>query len=167
MSEADHNVVYAGMGEACIRGDVSYGDGVYKTTDAGKTWQHLGLEDSRHISRIRVHPGDSNVVYVAALGHAFGPNEQRGVFRSTDGGKSWVRVLFVSEDAGAADLSLDPTNPRILYAAIWEARRTPWSLVSGGPGSGIYKSTDGGDTCLLYTSPSPRDLSTSRMPSSA
>ena len=146
VSEADHNVVYVGMGEACIRGDVSYGDGVYKSTDAGKTWQHLGLDDSRHISRIRVHPSDSNVVYVAALGHAFGPNDQRGVFRSTDGGKSWERVLFVSEDAGAADLSLDPTNPRILYAAIWEARRTPWSLASGGPGSGIYKSSDGGDT---------------------
>ena len=146
VAEADHNVVYAGMGEAGIRGDVSYGDGVYKSTDAGKTWRHLGLDDTRHISRIRVHPSDPDVVYVVALGHAFGPNDQRGVFRSTDGGKSWERVLFVSETAGAADLSLDPANPRILYAAIWEAQRTPWSLVSGGPGSGIYKSTDGGDS---------------------
>ena len=146
VSEADHNVVYAGMGESCIRGDVSYGDGVYKSTDGGKTWSHMGLEDTRHIARIRVHPQNPDVVYVAALGHAFGPNSQRGVFRSIDGGKSWDRVLFVSENAGAADLSLDPANPRILYAAIWEAQRTPWSLVSGGPGSGIYKSTDGGDS---------------------
>ena len=146
VSEADHNVVYAGMGESCIRGDVSYGDGVYKSTDGGKTWSHMGLEDTRHIARIRVHPQNPDVVYVAALGHAFGPNSQRGVFRSIDGGNSWDKVLFVSENAGAADLSLDPANPRILYAAIWEAQRTPWSLVSGGPGSGIYKSTDGGDS---------------------
>ena len=146
VADSDHNVIYAGMGESCIRGDVSYGDGVYRSTDGGKTWTHLGLEDTRHIARIRVHPEHADIVYVAALGHAFGPNSQRGVFRSHDGGKSWDKVLFLSEEAGAIDLSLDATNPRILYAAMWEAHRTPWSLVSGGPGSGIYKSTDGGDS---------------------
>ncbi len=146
VAESDHNVVYAGMGESCIRGDVSYGDGVYKSTDGGKTWVHLGLEDTRHIARIRVHPKDPDLVYVAALGHAFGPNRQRGVFRSKDGGKSWEQVLFRSEKAGAIDLCVDPSNPNILYAAIWEVQRTPWSLVSGGPDSGIFKSTDGGDS---------------------
>ena len=146
VAESDHNVVYAGMGESCIRSDVSYGDGVYKSTDGGKTWAHLGLEDTRHIARIRIHPKDPDLVYVAALGHAFGPNQQRGVFRSKDGGESWERVLFRSEKAGAIDLSMDPNNPRILYAAIWETQRTPWSLVSGGPDSSIYKSADGGDT---------------------
>ena len=146
VSEADHNVIYAGMGESCIRLDVSYGDGVYKSTDGGKSWVHLGLEDTRHIARIRVHPNDPDLVYVAALGHAFGPNQQRGVFRSKDGGKTWEQVLFRSEKAGAIDLCLDPNNPRILYAAIWETQRTPWSLSSGGPDSGIFKSTDGGDS---------------------
>ena len=118
VAEPDHNVVYAGMGESCIRGDVSYGDGVYKSTDAGKTWVHLGLEDSRHIARIKVHPNDPDLVYVAALGHAFGSNEQRGVFRSRDGGVNWERVLFCSDKAGAIDLCIDPNNPRILYASL-------------------------------------------------
>ena len=151
VSESDPNVVYAGMGEACIRGDVTYGDGVYRSTDAGKTWTHLGLEDTRHIARVRVHPNDPDVVYVAALGHAFGPNEQRGVFRSTDGGKTWERILFKSEDAGAIDLSMDPTNPRVLYAAIWQGRRSFWNIDSGGPDSGLYKSTDGGDSWTEIT----------------
>ena len=151
VSESDPNVIYVGMGESCIRADVSYGDGVYKSTDGGKTWTHLGLEDTRHIARIRVHPRDSDLVYVAALGHAFGPNEQRGVFRSKDGGKTWERVLFRNEKAGAADLSMDPNNPRILYAAIWETLRKPWSFASGGPDSGIFKSPDGGDTWTEIT----------------
>ena len=151
VSESDPNVIYVGMGEACIRLDVSYGDGVYKSTDGGKTWIHLGLEDTRHIARIRIHPHNPDIVYVAALGHAFGPNKQRGVFRSTDGGKTWEHVLFTSEDAGAADLSLDPHNPRVLYAALWQARRNFWSLTSGGPDSGLYKSTDGGDTWTEVT----------------
>lgn len=146
VAEADHNVIYVGMGESCIRGDVSYGDGVYKSTDGGQTWAHMGLEDTRHIARIRVHPKDPDLVYAAALGHAFGPNRQRGIFRSKDGGASWDQVLFRSENAGAIDLCLDPNNPRILYAAIWEARREPWSLTSGGPDSGIFKSNDGGDS---------------------
>ena len=151
VAESDPNVVYAGTGESCIRGNVLHGDGVYKSTDGGKTWSHMGLEATRHISRIRVHPSDSNVVYVSALGRAFGPNEDRGVFRSTDGGKTWDKVLYKSEDAGAADLSLDPTNPRVIYAAIWQARRRPWEFVSGGENSGVYKSTDGGDTWAEIT----------------
>ena len=146
VADSDRNVIYIGMGECCIRGDVSYGDGVYRSTDAGKTWVHLGLEDTRHIARVRVHPQNPDLVYVAALGHAFGPNEQRGVFRSSDGGKNWERVLYRDDKSGAIDLSIDATNPRILYAALWETLRTPWSLTSGGEGSGIFKSVDGGDT---------------------
>ncbi len=146
VSDSDHNVVYAGMGEACIRGDVSHGDGVYRSTDCGQTWTHLGLENTRYISRVRVHPTDPDLVYVAALGHAYGPNPERGVFRSRDGGKNWEKVLHRDDKTGAIDLSIDPNNPRIIYAALWQVQRTPWSLISGGPGSGIFKSTDGGDT---------------------
>ncbi len=146
VSESDPNVVYAGMGESCIRGNFSHGDGVFKSTDAGKTWRRVGLEDTRIIGRIRIHPKNSDVVYVAALGHAAGPNEQRGVFRTRDGGRSWDRVLFKSNKAGAVDLSMDPSNANVLYASIWEVRRTPYSLESGGPESGLWKSTDGGDT---------------------
>ena len=134
------------MGETCIRIDVTHGDGVYRSDDAGATWKHLGLDDTRHISRVRVHPNDPDLVYVAAFGHAFGPSAQRGIFRSRDGGESWQNVLYKSEDAGAADLSMDPNNPRILYASLWEARRSFWAMNSGGPGSGLYRSTDGGDT---------------------
>ncbi|MBI3330004.1 MAG: glycosyl hydrolase [Nitrospinae bacterium] len=151
VAEADPNAIYVGMGESCIRGDVSHGDGVYQSTDAGVTWVHLGLADSRHIARIRVHPKNPELVYVAALGHAYGPNQERGVYRSKDGGKTWEQVLFRSDKAGAIDLSLDPNNPRILYAAIWEAKRTPWSLTSGGPDSSLYKSSDGGDTWTELT----------------
>ena len=151
VADCDPNVIYVGMGECCIRGDVSHGDGVYGSTDAGHTWVHLGLEDTRHIARIRIHPQNPDLVYVAALGHAFGPNNQRGVFRSADGGKTWDHILFRSDKAGAIDLSMDPCNPRILYAAIWEARRTPWSLSSGGPDSSLFKSTDGGETWTELT----------------
>jgi photosystem II stability/assembly factor-like uncharacterized protein len=146
VATSDPNVVYAGMGESCIRGNVSHGDGVYRSTDAGKTWAHLGLADTRHISKVRVHPTNPDVVYVAALGHAHGPNQERGVFRSRDGGKTWDHLLFRSADAGASDLSIDPHNPRVLYASFWEARRNAWSLTSGGPGSGLFKSADGGDS---------------------
>jgi len=146
ISESDPNVVYVGMGESPIRGNVSHGDGVYKSTDAGKTWKHIGLEDTQQIARVRVHPRNPDIVYVAALGHVFGPNEQRGVFRSTDGGKNWQKILFRSNKAGATDLILDPTNPNTIYAALWEVYRQPWTLESGGPGSGIFKSTDAGDT---------------------
>jgi photosystem II stability/assembly factor-like uncharacterized protein len=151
VADSDPNVIYAGMGECCIRGNVSHGDGVYKSTDGGKTWAHLGLEDTRHIARLRVHPQNPDLVYVAALGHAFGPNMQRGVFRSADGGTTWDHILFRSSTAGAIDLSMDARNPRMLYAAIWEAQRTPWSLTSGGPDSGLFKSTDGGDTWTELT----------------
>ena len=146
VAESDPNVVYVGTGESCIRNDVSHGDGVYRSTDGGETWQHMGLDDTRHISRIRVHPENPDLVYVAALGHAFGPNRQRGVFRSSDGGKSWEQVLFESDRAGAIDMSMDPGNPRVLYASIWEAQRSFWEISSGGPESGLYKSTDGGDS---------------------
>ncbi|MGQ0550924.1 MAG: VPS10 domain-containing protein, partial [Armatimonadota bacterium] len=151
VASADPNVVYVGMGECCIRGNVSHGDGAYKSTDGGRTWTHLGLERTRNIAKLRVHPRDPNLVYVAALGHAHGPNPERGVYRSKDGGKTWERVLFRSEKAGAIDLSMDPNNPRVLYAAFWETVRRPWELVSGGPGSGIFKSTDGGDTWTEIT----------------
>ncbi|NBO63764.1 MAG: glycosyl hydrolase [Acidobacteria bacterium] len=146
VSQSDPNVIYVGMGETSIRGNVSHGDGVYKSVDAGKTWFRIGLEDSRHIGRVRVHPRNPDIAYVAALGHIFGPNEQRGVYRTKNGGKTWERVLFKSNKAGAIDLVIDPTNPNNLYAAIWEAKRTPYSLESGGSDSGIWKTTDGGDT---------------------
>ena len=146
VSTADPNVIYAGMGEACIRIDVTHGDGVYRSTDAGKSWQNMGLKDTRHISRVRTHPQNADLVYVAALGHAFGPNSERGVFRSSNGGRDWEHVLFKSEDAGAADLSIDPNNPRNLFASIWQTRRSFWNLSSGGPDSGLWRTTDGGDT---------------------
>ncbi len=146
VAPSDPNVIYAGTGETTIRIDVSYGDGVYRSTDAGRTWQHLGLADTRHIGRICVHPQDPDLVYVAALGDAFGSNEARGVYRSKDGGRTWKKVLYRNADAGAVDLSMDPTNPRILYAGCWNARRSFWHLNSGGPGSGLWRSMDGGDT---------------------
>jgi photosystem II stability/assembly factor-like uncharacterized protein len=146
VAPSDPNVIYAGTGETTIRGNVSHGDGVYKSTDAGRTWKNVGLVETRHIAKIRIHPSDSNLVYVAALGHAWGPNSERGVYRSTDGGATWQQILFETDRVGAIDISMDPSNPRILYAALWEAQRSPFALTSGGPGSGLYKSTDGGDT---------------------
>ena len=146
VSEADPNVIYAGTGEATIRIDVSHGDGIYKSTDAGRSWAHIGLDDTRHIGTIRVHPQNPDTVFVAALGHAFGRNEQRGVFKSTDGGVTWQHTLFVSDKAGAVDLSIDPLNPRIIYAAIWEAYRSFHMISSGGEDSGIWRSVDGGET---------------------
>jgi photosystem II stability/assembly factor-like uncharacterized protein len=146
VSESDPNVIYVGGGEKTVRGNVSHGDGVWKSTDAGKTWKHVGLGDTHHIPRVRIHPKDPDLVYVAALGHLHGPNEERGVYRSRDGGKTWQRVLSAGNEAGAIDLILDPNNPRIVYASTWKVRRTPYSLESGGKGSGLWKSTDGGDT---------------------
>src|SRR6185503_7066878 len=146
LSDSDPGTIYVGMGESAIRGNTSHGDGVYKSTDAGKTWKRVGLEDSRQISRIRVHPKNPDIVYVAAQGHVWGANEQRGVYRSKDGGKTWERVLYKGDKAGACDLIMDPTNPSVLYAGLWEVYRKPWTLESGGPTSGIFKSTDGGDT---------------------
>ncbi len=146
VSESDPNIVYAGMGEYDIRGNVSHGDGVYKSMDAGKTWKHMGLENTRQIGRIRVHPRNPDVVYVAALGHVWAPNEDRGIYRSKDGGKTWEKIFSRGPKAGAIELVFDPTNPNILYAGFWEVYRKPWDLESGGPGSGLFKSTDGGDT---------------------
>jgi photosystem II stability/assembly factor-like uncharacterized protein len=151
VSDSDPNIVYVGMGESPIRGNVSHGDGVYKSTDGGKTWQRIGLDDTRQIARIRIHPRNPDLVYVAALGHVWGPNEQRGVFRSRDGGKTWEKVLSRGNKAGAIDLIMDPTNASILYAGFWEVYRKPWTLESGGPNGGIFKSTDGGDTWTELT----------------
>ncbi len=146
VSDWDPNVVYVGGGEKTVRGNVSHGDGIWKSVDAGKTWTSIGLTDSRHISRIRIHPKDPDRLWVCAMGHLFGPNEERGVFSSKDGGATWTKSLFVNADAGCVDLAMDPNNPRILYAGFWRVLRTPWSLESGGEGSGLWKSTDGGDT---------------------
>ncbi len=151
VSLTDPNVVLVGMGESTIRVDVSHGDGVYRSTDGGRTWTHLGLADTRHIGKVLIHPRNPDILYVAALGHAFGPNPERGVFRSTDGGKSWERVLFVSEQAGAVDLAIDRQNPDILYATTWQVYRNFWELKSGGPGSGLWKSVDGGENWTEIT----------------
>lgn len=146
VAESDPNVIYAGTGEACIRGNAMPGEGIYKSLDAGKSWKYIGLAEGQTISKIRVHPKNEELVYAAVLGHPFGPNPERGVYRSKDGGKTWERILFKDDKTGAVDLVIDPNNPRILYAALWEANRSAWNMTSGGPGSGIWKSTDGGDT---------------------
>jgi photosystem II stability/assembly factor-like uncharacterized protein len=146
IAPSDHNVIYVGTGEPCFRGDITYGNGMYKSVDAGKTWTHIGLEDSRHIARILIDPRNPDLVYVAALGHAFGPNEERGVFRTTDGGKTWQKVLYKDDKSGAVDLEFAGGNSHVLYAALYQVIRKPWDIVSGGPGSGLYKSSDGGST---------------------
>jgi photosystem II stability/assembly factor-like uncharacterized protein len=146
VSDSDPNVIYVGTGEACIRSNVSHGDGVYRSDDGGTTWRNLGLEKTRHISRLAIDPHNPDIAYVAALGHAWGSNPERGIYRTRDGGTSWELVLHKSERAGAADLSLDPSNPRVLYAAIWQGRRYPYAAESGGPESGIWRSLDGGNT---------------------
>ena len=146
VAPSDRNVIYAGTGETEIRLDVSYGDGMYKSTDAGRTWTHIGLKETKFIGGIVVHPTDPDLVYVAALGDVFGPNKERGVYRSKDGGKSWQKVFHRSDVAGAVKISMDRNNPRILFAAVWEARRNFWNVSSGGPGSGLFRSKDGGDS---------------------
>ena len=146
IAPSDTNIVYVGTGEACIRGNISHGDGVYKTLDGGKTWKNVGLRDSRAIGRVIVDPKNADIVFVAALGHPYGPNSERGIFRTTDGGKTWDKVLYKDDNTGGIDVAFDPHNSNIIFASLWEARRTPWSLVSGGPGSGLYRSNDGGST---------------------
>ncbi|MDO9260690.1 MAG: glycosyl hydrolase, partial [Flavobacteriaceae bacterium] len=146
VSESDPNVIYVGMGEKTVRGNVSSGDGMWKTVDGGKSWQHSGLPISRHIPRIRIHPKNADIVFAAVLGDLYKSSEERGVYKTTDGGKNWRKVLFASADAGAIDLIIDPNNSRILYATTWKVRRTPYSLESGGDGSALWKSTDEGET---------------------
>ncbi len=153
VAPSNANVIYVGSGEADMRSSISYGNGMYKSTDAGKTWAHIGLEDSRQIARIVVDPDDPEKVYVAALGHAYGPNKERGIFRSNDGGKTWQQVLFKDENTGAIDLAMKPGNSQILYAALLQTRRPPWSIYppSKGPGTGLYRSKDGGEHWELLT----------------
>lgn len=159
VAESDANVVYAGMGEHAVRGVMTtHGDGVYRSTDAGRTWTHRGLDRTRQISAVQVHPRDPDLVYVAAQGSPYGANPERGVYRSRDGGANWERVLFVDENSGASSLSMDMSNPRVLYAGFWDHRRLPWFVRSGGPGSGIYKSTDGGDTWTELTEGLPAEM---------
>ncbi len=146
VAPSDHKVIYVGSGESALRGDITWGDGVYKSVDGGKTWTNVGLKDTRQIGSVIVDPHNPDIVLVAAIGHAFGPNTERGVFRTTDGGKTWTRVLYKDADTGAIDVTFDPANPSIVYAALWQVRRQPWNFSSGGPGSGLYRSTDGGVT---------------------
>ena len=151
VAESNPDVVYIGMGETEFRGNIMQGDGVYRSTDAGKTWTHVGLDDTQAIAKIRVDPRNADVVFVAAFGHPYGRNAERGVFKSTDGGKTWRKVLYRDDKTAAIDISIDRTNPNVIFAALWEAYRTPWSMSSGGPGSGLFKSTDGGETWTEIT----------------
>ena len=146
VSEWDNNVIYAGGGEVTVRGNVSSGWGMWKSVDAGTTWKEIGMKNGRHIPRIRIHPKNPDLVYAAVMGDLYKSSTERGVYRSKDGGETWERILFANADAGAVDLVLDPNNPRIMYASTWRIRRTPYSLESGGEGSALWKSTDGGDS---------------------
>ena len=147
VSESDPNIIYVGMGEHAPRAVMtSYGDGVYKSTDAGKTWKNIGLKNTQHISRVVIHPKNPNIVFVAAQGALYGPNKERGIFKSVDGGVSWNKILYVNSLTGCSELSMDYNNPLVMYAAMWEHQRLPWKVISGGPGSGLYKTTDGGIT---------------------
>lgn len=159
VSESDPNVIYVGMGEHAVRGVMtSYGDGVYKSTDGGATWKNIGLEKTRHISDVVIHPSNSDVVYVAGQGPVHGPSSDRGVYKSTDGGATWKKTLYVDENTGVSSLSMDMNNPRILYAATWQHRRYPWKVESGGPGSALWKSTDEGETWKKIVEGLPKDL---------
>jgi photosystem II stability/assembly factor-like uncharacterized protein len=159
VAPSDPHVVYVGTGEADMRSQISFGDGMYKSTDAGKTWTHIGLDNTRQIGRVLVDPQNPEIVFVAALGHAYGANPERGVYRSTDGGANWKKVLYKNENVGAIDLAFDPSNSRTIYASLWDTRRPPWSIYppSYGPGSGIFKSIDGGDTWKQLTSGLPTE----------
>ncbi|HEV8118509.1 MAG TPA: hypothetical protein VGQ32_08290, partial [Thermoanaerobaculia bacterium] len=148
IAPSNPKVIYVGSGEADMRSDISYGNGMYKSADGGKTWNRIGLEDSRQIAKVLVDPKDPDLVYVAALGHGYGPNPERGVFRSRDGGKTWKKVLGKDADTGAVDLAFDPKDSKTILAALWQTRRPPWNVypASNGPGSGLYRTTDGGET---------------------
>jgi len=158
VAPSDPSVVYVGTGSACLRGNVSAGRGVYRSTDDGRTWRMIGLPEAGQIGRVRVHPTDPDLVYVAALGHAFGPNPERGVFRSRDGGDTWEKVLFISDTTGVVDLALDPGDPGVLWAAAWTGRREPWAIVSGSAESGLYRTADGGNTWEKVTNGLPADV---------
>jgi photosystem II stability/assembly factor-like uncharacterized protein len=153
VAHSDPNIIYAGTGEACLRGNISHGDGIYKSLDAGKTWKNVGLRDSRAIGKVIIHPRNPDIVFVAALGHPYGSNTERGIFRSTDGGRTWDKVLYKDENTGAIDVAFDPNNPNILFAALWQVRRTPYSLESGGAG-GLHRASPGVATrhakCVRY-----------------
>src|SRR5207249_10423220 len=144
IASSDFNTIYVGAGEANIRGNVAAGDGIYKSVDGGKTWNHV-WKQTGHIGTIAVHPTNADIAFAAVLGHAFGPNHERGVYRTKDGGKTWEQVLKKDENTGASDVAIDPSNPNIVFAGLWQTRRTPWSLTSGGPGSGLYVSRYDGD----------------------
>ena len=146
VSETNPDLVFIGTGETCIRGNIMPGDGVYRSRDAGETWQHLGFSDSHGISKIRIHPTDPSVVFVASFGQYGGPSSERGVFKSSDGGDTWRRVLYRNDLTGAIDISIDRNNPDVIYASLWEAYRKEYQMSSGGPGSGLFKSVDGGET---------------------
>ena len=151
VSETNPDIVYIGMGETCIRGNIMSGDGVYKSTDAGKTWTHVGFGEKQNIAKIRIHPTNPEIVFVAAFGNMSAPNDERGVYKTSDGGKTWRRVLFRDNKTAAIDISIDRTNPNVMYAALWEAFRMEYTMSSGGPGSGLFKSTDGGETWTEIT----------------
>lgn len=158
VSQSNPNIIYVGMGEACLRSNISHGDGVYKSTDGGKTWRNIGLQDTSQIGKVLIDPNNPDLVYVAAIGHPYGPNDQRGVFRSQDGGNTWKKILYVNDKTGAADLAPDPHNPRIIYAATWQVLRMPWDIDEVGAGSGIYKTTDGGDHWIHLTDGLPDNM---------
>jgi photosystem II stability/assembly factor-like uncharacterized protein len=146
VADSDPNVIYVGMGSACMRGNTSMGDGFYKSEDGGDSWTHIGLPEAGQVGRIAVHPKDADVAFAAVVGHAFGPNPERGIFRTQDGGDTWEHVLALSEETGAIDVSINPKNPRIIYASMWRGERKPWTMYSGSEESGIYRSRDSGDT---------------------
>ena len=156
LAPSNPEVVWVGTGESNVRNSVSFGDGVYRSTDGGKTWQHMGLKDTERISAIAIHPQNPDIVYIGALGHAFGPNEERGVFMTTDGGKTWTKTLYIDNQHGVADLEIDPTNPNILYAGMWSFERKPWTHRSGSEKGGVYKSIDGGRTWNKLTNGLPK-----------
>jgi photosystem II stability/assembly factor-like uncharacterized protein len=156
LAPSNPEVVWVGTGESNVRNSVSFGDGVYKSTDGGKTWQHMGLKDTERISAIAIHPQNPDIVYIGALGHAFGPNDERGVFMTTDGGKTWTKTLYIDNQHGVADLEIDPTNPNILYAGMWSFERKPWTHRSGSEKGGVYKSIDGGRTWNKLTNGLPK-----------
>ncbi len=163
VADSDPNVIYVGTGSACPRGNVSVGVGMYKSTDAGRTWKHIGLRTAGQIGRVRIHPRNPDLVYAAVLGNVFGASPDRGVFRSRDGGQTWDKVLYVNERTGAVDLTVDATNPRVLYAALWTTERKPWTIESGSLDGGIFKSTDGGDTWRKLTRGLPTDALVGRI----